>query len=478
MLIVDDDEDMRRLLKARLDADGYEVAAVPNGEASLQWLQHDTPDVMFLDLAMSGMSGLEVLKHIREQGFDVAVILTTARGSIDVAIEALRIGADDYLRKPFNHYDLQAVLDRTIHKLSLSRQNVVLRRQLGVELLRAAEIQADLLPGESPELDGWELAARCVPSREVGGDFYDWQQLTPGLLSVTVGDVMGKGMPAALLMTSIRVVLRAVGRYSFPAWTVQTAAATLASDLTRSGSFVTLFHAQLDLTTGRLRYVDAGHGYVLFRRADGRHETLPARGLPLGVLDDEVYAEGVVTMEPGDVLIIYSDGLTQARPDLFRAGKSAAAPFGQQGSATEIAQSLIDLTTSAGPLSDDLTVAVLRRPTLACAPLPNQPKRIPRNDEPIVVHADPVLARLLPTFLARRRQDLTLINQELERDGFSALEQLGHNLKGTGRSYGFDGISETGKALEQAAQHHDAAEIRRQATELAEYLRRIRVAPA
>jgi HPt (histidine-containing phosphotransfer) domain-containing protein len=100
------------------------------------------------------------------------------------------------------------------------------------------------------------------------------------------------------------------------------------------------------------------------------------------------------------------------------------------------------------------------------------------RDEPLVVHADPVLRRLLPTFLARRQQDLTVINHELERDGFSALEQLGHNLKGTGRSYGFDGISETGKALEQAAQHHDAAEIRRQATKLAEYLRRVRIAPA
>jgi len=360
MLIVDDDEDMRILLGAFLEDLGYTVSAVADGESSLQWLERDTTDVIFLDLSMSGMDGLDVLKHIRERGFDVAVILTTALGSEDVAIEALRIGADDYLRKPFNRHELRAVLDRAIQKLSLFRHNVLLRRQLGVELSRAAKVQADLLPGQIPILDGWELAAQCVPAREVGGDFYDWQRIGPGVLSLTVGDVMGKGIPAALLMASVRAVLRAVGPSSSPATAVQTAASALATDLTRSGAFVTLFHAQLDLASGRLRYVDAGHGYVRLCRADGRIEQLPAKGLPLGVLDDEVYEEGVVTMEPGDVLIIYSDGLTEARPDLFRPGAGAVSPFGTDP-AKAIAQSLIDGATSIGRLPDDLTVGVLRR---------------------------------------------------------------------------------------------------------------------
>ncbi len=360
MLIVDDDEDMQILLQARLETLGYLVSIVTSGEAALEWMQHDKADVVFLDLAMSGMGGLEVLKEIREQGIDAAVILTTAHGSEDVAIEALRLGADDYLRKPFNYRELQAVLDRTIQKLSLFRQNVILRRQLSVELSRAAQIQADLLPGAYPELAGWELAARCVPASQVGGDFYDWQQVAPGLLSVTVGDVMGKGMPAALLMASVRAVLRAVGPYSSPAAAVQTAAAALSSDLTRSGAFVTLFHGQLDLVTGRLSYVDAGHGYVLLCKADGRTERLPASGLPLGVLDEEVYAEEVVTIEPGDVLIIHSDGLTEALPGLFGADDAAAAPCGRQGSAA-IVKFLIDRAMSAGPLPDDLTVGVLHR---------------------------------------------------------------------------------------------------------------------
>lgn len=473
ILIADDDEDMRMLLNAWLEPLGHPVSTVPDGESALEWLQHSMADVLFLDLAMSGMNGLEVLTHIRENQFDVAVVLTTASGSEDVAIAALRIGADDYLRKPFNNYDLQAVLDRATRKLSLARRNKTLQRQLGVELSRAAELQSDLLPGDSPRLDGWELAARCVPARQVGGDFYDWQETTPGLLSITVGDVMGKGVSAALLMASVRAVLRAVGPYGAPASAVQTAAASLSSDLARSGSFVTVFHAHLDLVTGRLRYVDAGHGYAFLSRANGRAEKLPAQGLPIGVLDDEVYSEGEVTMEPGDVLIIYSDGLTQALPEVL-ASADRAALVAQQGAAETIADDLITRATANGPLADDLTVSVLRRCPVAddvAVPAPAE------NGEPIVAEVDPVLQPLLPTFLTRRRQDVTLIKQELSREGYRAIQTIGHNLKGIGSSYGFHGISEIGKSIERAAEQQDGSAIRRLATELDEYLRRVRLEP-
>jgi sigma-B regulation protein RsbU (phosphoserine phosphatase) len=476
ILIADDDEDMRMLLSAWLEPLGYPVSMVPDGEAALEWLKHEMADVVFLDLAMGGMNGLEVLTHIREREFDVAVVLTTASGSEDVAISALRIGADDYLRKPFNLYDLQAVLDRASRKLHLSRRHEVLKRQLAVELSRASEMQADLLPGDPPQLDGWEVCARCVPARQVGGDFYDWHQTAPGLLSVTVGDVMGKGISAALLMASVRAVLRAVGPYGAPASAVQTAAASLCSDLTRSGSFVTLFHGQLDLVTGRLRYVDAGHGYALLYRADGQMEKLPAQGLPIGVLDEEIYAENEVTIEPGDMLIVYSDGLTQALPHALGSAEGASLIAGQP-SASAIADDLIARATASGPLADDLTISVLRRRGADGDAAAIQPGRAAEDASPIVAHVDPILQPLLPTFLTRRRQDVTLIKQELKREGFRAIQTIGHNLKGIGSSYGFDGISEIGREIELAAQQMDPAAIRRQATALDEYLRRVRLEP-
>src|SRR5688500_16125771 len=368
VLIVDDDEDMHRLLRSRLEARGHSVDSVQSGEEALLRLNDINPDLIFLDLAMSGLTGLDVLDILRARGVDIAIILTTAYGSEQVAVEALRRGADDYLRKPFDRTEFQAVLDRTLRRLGLSRQNALLQqqlddkgRQLAAELARAAEVQSELLPRETPSLSGFELAARCLPAREVGGDFYDWQHL-PGSLSLTVGDVMGKGMPAALLMATVRAVLRAVGSQHSPSEAVQFAARALDSDLARSGSFVTLFHGQLDLSTATFRYVDAGHGHVVFRRADGTVEDLKPWGLPLGVLSEEQYVEGVVAFAPGDLLVVYSDGLTDAVPEL-RNRQALADLLDPDRTASQIAQMLAERAgADGGQLPDDLTVVALRRP--------------------------------------------------------------------------------------------------------------------
>lgn len=184
VLVIDDDPDIHRLLRARLEARGYAVSDADSGEEGIKMLREVHPDLVFLDVAMSGMTGIDVLDFIRSQRLDVAVILTTAYSSEQVAIAALRHGADDYLRKPFDRSEFQAALDRTLSRLTMSRQIKQLRRelekkqvQLSEELARAAAVQADLLPIENPPLPGFEIGARCLPAREVGGDFYDWQQL-------------------------------------------------------------------------------------------------------------------------------------------------------------------------------------------------------------------------------------------------------------------------------------------------------------
>lgn len=376
VLVIDDDHEIHRLLRARLEARGYRVTAAASGEEGVMKLREEHPDLVFLDVAMSGMTGIDVLDVIRSQRLDVAVILTTAYSSEQVAIAALRHGADDYLRKPFDRGEFQAALDRTLSRLTLSRQIRQLRKelerkqtQLAEELARAAVVQSELLPVENPPLPGFEVGARCLPAREVGGDFYDWQHLPNGVLSLTVGDVMGKGMSAALLMATVRAVIRAMVSQHGPADAVQHTATSLDSDLARSGSFVTLFHAQLNTGTAELRYVDAGHGQALLRRADGTLEPLQPFGLPLGVLSTEHYCEGVVTLGPGDVLVIYSDGLSEARPELFRDQQTLMSQLVGDETASATAQRLVDLATAmGGPLPDDLTVVVVRRSPASITP--------------------------------------------------------------------------------------------------------------
>src|SRR5207249_7372599 len=145
---------------------------------------------------------------------------------------------------------------------------------------RAVQIQRELLPKEKPLLEGYELAAACIPAQDVGGDFYDWVGPQGGQLDLTVADVMGKGVGAALVMATLRAALRSAPHELSPSARVGLASESISHGLTDDGLFVTLFHARLDVGTGVLRYVDAGHGYCVVRRADGEIVHLTSRSLP------------------------------------------------------------------------------------------------------------------------------------------------------------------------------------------------------
>ncbi len=365
-LVVDDDRVTNLLLRRFLEKRGYRVTSAASGEEALEILRSSRPDIVLLDVSMPGIGGLEVLERVRTRELDVAVVMMTAYGTEEVAIEALRRGADDYLRKPFEQAELAAVTERTVERLQLCRQNAALRRQLDekrrqleAELSRAARVQAELLPEESPGIEGFDLAARCVPAREIGGDFYGWVQKDAGCLALTLGDVMGKGMPAALLMATARAVLRALSRQNPPGDTMNQAARALEVDLQRSSSFVTLFHAQLDAAARRVSYVDAGHGHAFVKRAGGKAERLDTGGIPLGILPGETYEEVSVVLEPGDALVVYSDGLVEAHPDAALSVETISEHLQGAGGAEEMVGRLIRLAEPAGPPPDDLTVLVL-----------------------------------------------------------------------------------------------------------------------
>jgi len=186
------------------------------------------------------------------------------------------------------------------------------RLRLQTQLEFAAQVQERLLPREAPRLPGFEIAARCRPAYQVGGDFYDWHETAPGLVSLTLGDVMGKGPAAAMLMATVRASLRAVAQRLAPAEALQQAELALRRDLDNAESFVTLFHARLDIASRRLRYVDCGHGCVFLQRANGDVLELLPRGLPFGVLTGDRFEEGELEFSRGDTLVLFSDGLMEA----------------------------------------------------------------------------------------------------------------------------------------------------------------------
>jgi serine phosphatase RsbU (regulator of sigma subunit) len=171
---------------------------------------------------------------------------------------------------------------------------------------------------------------------------------------------MGKGLPAALLMATVRAALEAVGPHSPPDRAVAAVAATVERDLERVESFVTLFHARVDAITRRVDFVDAGHGHVFVRRSGGVFEALGPRALPLGVLPAQQYPAGSIVLDPGDTLVVYSDGLLDARPERHLTAERVSAGLDDGNTAEETLDRLIGLADPAESLPDDLTVIVLR----------------------------------------------------------------------------------------------------------------------
>jgi len=221
----------------------------------------------------------------------------------------------------------------------------------------AGEIQRRLLPVDRPLWPDYELAGISVPSRGVGGDFYSWGEDADGL-HVTIADVMGKGAGAAILASAVRAGFQAQ-RGPDVEGTVRGVQAQLQSDLDATETFATFLHCRIDGSTGRFSYADGGHGLTLVLRADGSHETLPALGLPLGVVPDATWGTASGALRPGDRLLAFTDGAL----DLFDGSLDSVAPLIElvrdAADAAETVQRIHDAVAGAR-VGDDVTAVCVR----------------------------------------------------------------------------------------------------------------------
>ncbi|HEU5472444.1 MAG TPA: GAF domain-containing SpoIIE family protein phosphatase [Actinophytocola sp.] len=231
------------------------------------------------------------------------------------------------------------------------------------ELDQAAEVQRKLMPENPPHVPGYEIAATCVPCRGVGGDFFDWYHTDRGL-AMTLGDVMGKGIGAAMVMSVACNILRAAGRQYPPAQAVEFADLALREELESTATMITVCHGELDPETHRVRYVDAGHGLMMSMYPDGTVRERPTGmgSLPLGVLPGETRPEVAVQIGPGEIALMFSDGLldlydgTVASLEVIAREAYACADRGAQAIVDHFAERARDTV-----LADDVTVYVIRR---------------------------------------------------------------------------------------------------------------------
>lgn len=240
------------------------------------------------------------------------------------------------------------------------------KRRLEEEMRVAAEIQRSLLPKEAPTLDGWGLFGSNRPCRTIGGDYYDFA-IDHNRLLLALGDVSGKGTGAALLMTVLRAAVRAHWLERSTSEAVCRINRTVCENVP-SGKFVTFFMAQLDPQSGHLTYVNAGHNPPLLVRGSQVAETLGEGGMVLGLLDSVPYAEGSIQMQSGDVLLIYSDGVTETwnpkdeefGEDGLVAVATRCSHLSAAGIEAEILKQL-DTFAEGAKATDDRTLIVLKR---------------------------------------------------------------------------------------------------------------------
>lgn len=271
-------------------------------------------------------------------------------------------------------FEETALVSLIAHQVGISLQNAALHeeriaaRLLEEEVSTARKIQQQLLPPRPPQPPGWELCASNNPSRHVGGDYHDFLPLPDGGLGIAIADVSGKGVPAALLMSNLQATLR--GRVLAGATTEHVVRDVNRHICSSTGpeSFISFFLGELHPERGTFSFTNAGHNPPVLVRRDGRVELLETGGLLLGVFPEATYERGEAHLEPGDMLVLYTDGLTEAGDpdgDLYSEERLVAALQRQRGrSARELHEGILEeirrFQRGRAP-DDDLTLVLLRR---------------------------------------------------------------------------------------------------------------------
>ncbi len=329
ILIVDDEPFNVDYLEQELDELHYATVSAADGYAALAKVQSEAPDLVLLDIMMPGLDGFEVLRRLRIDPAtrDLPVIVISADNNLQSVVNGIELGAEDYLPKPFEPVLLRARIASCLEKKHLRDLQQLYLKGLERELDIARTIQQGFLPAELPRVPGWEIAAYFKAAREVAGDFYDAFLLPNGNLVCVIGDVCGKGVGAALFMTLFRSLIRATATSDLarrdpdlsalsPAECLQHVVAFtnryVAHTHGAAGIYTTLFIGLFNPQTGQLTYINGGNEPALLVQAGDKLTALRATGPVVGTLPDADYAVKEIVLAPGDMVLMFTDGLPDA----------------------------------------------------------------------------------------------------------------------------------------------------------------------
>ena len=321
ILVVDDEPDLEPLMLQRMRRDirsgRYKFVFAQNGVEALEKLRQENDiDMVLSDINMPQMDGLTLLEQIPKVDPNIRSVIISAYGDMKNIRTAMNRGAFDFVTKPVDFEDLRVTIDRTLRNMAEWREALQSRDRLVAlqnELDVARGMQQSILPTRFPKDPSYAVYGKMQPARNVGGDFFDVMYLNDGRVGLAVADVSGKGVPAALFMMSSRTLLKgaAIG-VGLPGEVLREVNDLLIED-NEGGMFVTLLYAVYDPSSRELTYANGGHNSPLVVHPDGTSALFPLTdGIALGIAPALSYKQNTVTLSPGDSVIFYTDGVTEA----------------------------------------------------------------------------------------------------------------------------------------------------------------------
>lgn len=313
ILIADDQPHILAALRMLLHAKGYQTFSSASPTGVLSALQQQAFDAIVIDLnytrdTTGGAEGLELVRGIRLVDPNIPILVMTAWGSVDLAVEAMQLGASDFVQKPWSN---DRLLEKVREQVERGQALRFAKRAQEQEEADARAIQQGLLPRTLPAVPGYDVAGITQSARFVGGDYFDVVPIDKNRIAFCVADAAGKGLPAALLISNLQAALRPLILKGLPPAEVCSQLNRTLSGFMPDNKFITLFYAVLDAGEGRFTYCNAGHNPPILVRSNGHAYQLEHSGAVLGQLPQWSYEQIDLELRGGDTLLLFTDGLVE-----------------------------------------------------------------------------------------------------------------------------------------------------------------------
>ncbi|MGG2698900.1 two-component system response regulator RssB [Pseudomonas aeruginosa] len=384
LLIIDDDEVVRESLAAYLEDSNFKVLQALNGLQGLQIFESEQPDLVICDLRMPQIDGLELIRRIRQTASETPIIVLSGAGVMSDAVEALRLGAADYLIKPLEdlavlEHSVRRALDRAYLRVENQRYRDKLEAanrelQASLNLLQedqnaGRQVQMNMLPVTPWSIEGLEFSHRIIPSLYLSGDFVDYFRVDERRVAFYLADVSGHGASSAfvtvlLKFMTTRLLYESRRNGTLPEFKPSEVLAHINRGLinTKLGKHVTMLGGVIDLEKNSLTYSIGGHLPLPVLFVEGQASYLEGRGLPVGLFDDATYDDRVMELPPSFSLPLFSDGILDVLPGATLKEKEASLPeqVAAAGGTLDGLRQVFGLANLA-EMPDDIALLVLSR---------------------------------------------------------------------------------------------------------------------